>query len=82
MKVSTRRIELDPYTIGDATVADVRLDGHRVWSAEIPYAEDGVIEGIESKIHRFCLGVQWHPEFHITASDTKLFAGLIAAARA
>ena len=45
-------------------------------------APDGVIEGIESKIHRFCLGVQWHPEFHITASDTKLFAGLIAAARA
>ena len=45
-------------------------------------APDGVIEGIESKIHRFCLGVQWHPEFHITASDTKLFSGLVAAARA
>src|ERR1044071_7729608 len=29
-------------------------------------APDGVIEGIESRIHRFCLGVQWHPEFHIT----------------
>ncbi len=45
-------------------------------------APDGVIEGIESRIHRFCLGVQWHPEFGITGSDTRLFAGLIAAARA
>lgn len=43
MIVTSRRIELDPYVIRDATVADVRLDGHRVWSAEIPYAENGVI---------------------------------------
>ena len=44
-------------------------------------ASDGVIEGIESKIHRFCLGVQWHPEFLISGQDESLFAGLIAAAR-
>jgi putative glutamine amidotransferase len=43
-------------------------------------APDGVIEGIESKRHRFCLGVQWHPEFLIHGGDAKLFAGLIAAA--
>jgi putative glutamine amidotransferase len=43
-------------------------------------APDGVIEGIESKIHRFCLGVQWHPEFLIHGGDAKLFSGLIAAA--
>jgi putative glutamine amidotransferase len=41
-----------------------------------------VIEGIESKIHRFCIGVQWHPEFLITGQDETLFAGLIAATRA
>jgi putative glutamine amidotransferase len=45
-------------------------------------AADGVIEGIEDPRLPFCIGVQWHPEFHITASDTRLFAGLIAAARA
>lgn len=45
-------------------------------------APDGVIEGIESKSHRFALGVQWHPEFYITGSDARLFAGLIVAARA
>ena len=43
-------------------------------------APDGVVEGIESKRHRFCLGVQWHPEFLIHGGDAKLFAGLIAAA--
>ena len=43
-------------------------------------APDGVIEGIESTRHRFCLGVQWHPEFLIHGGDTQIFAGLIAAA--
>jgi putative glutamine amidotransferase len=45
-------------------------------------APDGIIEGIESRIHRFCLGVQWHPEFGLSGSDEKLFSGLIAATRA
>ena len=26
-------------------------------------APDGVIEGIEAPQYRFCIGVQWHPEF-------------------
>jgi putative glutamine amidotransferase len=43
-------------------------------------APDGVIEGIESKRHRFCLGVQWHPEFRMHRGDEQIFAGLIAAA--
>jgi putative glutamine amidotransferase len=43
-------------------------------------ATDGVIEGIESRRHRFCLGVQWHPEFRLHDGDAQIFAGLIAAA--
>ena len=43
-------------------------------------APDGAVEGIESKRHRFCLGVQWHPEFLIHGGDQQIFAGLIAAA--
>jgi putative glutamine amidotransferase len=43
-------------------------------------APDGVIEGIESRIHRFCLGVQWHPEFALSEADRSLFAGLVRAA--
>jgi putative glutamine amidotransferase len=44
-------------------------------------APDGVIEGIEDPTRRFCLGVQWHPEFHIDPGDRRLFAALIEAAR-
>ncbi len=44
-------------------------------------APDGVIEGIESLSHRFCLGVQWHPEFLIDPGDAKIFRALIEAAQ-
>src|SRR5262245_6067470 len=44
-------------------------------------APDGVIEGIESARYRYCLGVQWHPEYSISAGDEKIFDALIAAAR-
>ena len=43
-------------------------------------APDGVIEGIEAAGRRFCLGVQWHPEFGIDEADRRLFRGLVAAA--
>jgi putative glutamine amidotransferase len=54
--------------IGDGVVVDAR-------------AEDGVIEGIEHPQYRFCLGVQWHPEYAISAGDTKIFDAFIAASR-
>lgn len=44
-------------------------------------APDGVIEGIESTDRRFCIGVQWHPEFIISPGDAALFAAFIAACR-
>jgi len=44
-------------------------------------AEDGVIEGIEDPRLRFCLGVQWHPEFSISAGDDRIFQAFVAAAR-
>ena len=44
-------------------------------------APDGVIEGIECDRHRFCLGVQWHPEFLIDPGDPRIFAALIVACR-
>jgi putative glutamine amidotransferase len=42
-------------------------------------APDGVIEGIEDPSKRFCLGVQWHPEYSISPSDPAIFAAFIAA---
>jgi putative glutamine amidotransferase len=44
-------------------------------------APDDVIEGIEDTRYRFCLGVQWHPEFFIDPGDRRIFDALIAACR-
>ena len=44
-------------------------------------APDGVIEAIEDPRRRFCLGVQWHPEYGITAGDRALFRALVEACR-
>ncbi|MGF1630575.1 MAG: gamma-glutamyl-gamma-aminobutyrate hydrolase family protein [Kiloniellaceae bacterium] len=43
-------------------------------------APDGVIEGIEAPSYRFCLGVQWHPEFAIGPGDSAIFRAFVAAA--
>jgi putative glutamine amidotransferase len=45
-------------------------------------APDGVIEAIEAPERRFCLGVQWHPEYHISAADHAIFQALIEACAA
>jgi putative glutamine amidotransferase len=42
-------------------------------------APDGVIEGIEAIGKRFCLGVQWHPEYKVSAGDGAIFQALIGA---
>ena len=42
-------------------------------------AEDGIIEGIESKNHKFFLGIQWHPEFLISNYDKRIFKAFIKA---
>jgi len=45
-------------------------------------AADGVIEGIEDPARRFCLGVQWHPEYAISPGDLSIFTAFIQAAAA
>ncbi len=43
-------------------------------------APDGVIEGIEDPRRRFCLGVEWHPEYAIDPGDTRIFEAFVRAA--
>lgn len=43
-------------------------------------APDGVVEGIESTDYRFCLGVQWHPEFSIDPADSLIFTAFVGEA--
>jgi gamma-glutamyl-gamma-aminobutyrate hydrolase PuuD/very-short-patch-repair endonuclease len=45
-------------------------------------APDGVIEGIEYPPHRFCLGVQWHPEYFVTEADEKIMRAFVDEAKA
>jgi putative glutamine amidotransferase len=46
-------------------------------------ADDGVIEGIESKRHRFVLGVQWHPEALAAKRQAhrRIFSAFLAACK-
>ena len=43
-------------------------------------SEDGIIEAIEHIHHKFCLGVQFHPEFCLTQNDINLLKAFINAA--
>ena len=38
---------------------------------------DGIIESIESLNHKWCVGIQWHPEFLITEADKLIFMDFI-----
>lgn len=44
------------------------------------HADDGLVEAIECPGRRFCIGVQWHPEFLLGESDRALLRGFVAAA--
>lgn len=46
-------------------------------------APDGVIEAIELPTHKhpFCLGVQWHPEYHVTPADDAIWQAFMNAAK-
>lgn len=44
-------------------------------------APDGVIEAIEDPGRKFCIGVQWHPEYAVDPADPLIFSALVEAAR-
>ncbi|GGS76986.1 gamma-glutamyl-gamma-aminobutyrate hydrolase [Planobispora rosea] len=44
----------------------------------VAWADDQIVEGIELQGHRFCVGVQWHPE---REPDNRLVEALVEAAR-
>lgn len=84
-------VEIVPGTMLHRIVGADRLDvnsAHHQAAKDTPAgvvvnarASDGVIEGMESAKYRFCLGVQWHPEFAISSGDERIFAAFIDASR-
>jgi putative glutamine amidotransferase len=72
-----RLVGTDRMQVNSAHHQAVRAPGpNAVVNAVAP---DGVIEGVEDTRYRFCLGVQWHPEFRIDPGDARIFAALIGA---
>lgn len=73
------------HRIVGATEMRVNSAHHQAVRQPGPYAvvnavaPDSVIEGVEDARYRFCLGVQWHPEFFIDPGDRRIFDALIAA---
>jgi putative glutamine amidotransferase len=54
----------------------VRSPGSSIVNALAP---DGVIEGVEDPTQKFCIGVQWHPEYFVHPGDAALYAAFMAA---
>jgi putative glutamine amidotransferase len=73
------------HTITKSDALEVNSAHHQAVKAVAPgvvidaRAPDGVIEGIEDPRQRFCIGVQWHPEYGLSDGDKRLFAAFIAA---
>jgi putative glutamine amidotransferase len=44
-------------------------------------APDGIVEAIEVPTQKFCIGVEWHPEYELSAADTLLIKAFIHACR-
>ncbi|MDA8230849.1 MAG: gamma-glutamyl-gamma-aminobutyrate hydrolase family protein [Magnetospirillum sp.] len=84
-------VELTPGTrlaaIAGAPRIPVNSAHHQAVKAVAPgcvadaIAPDGVIEGIEDPSRRFCIGVQWHPEYDIGPADAALFRAFVEACR-
>ena len=56
------------------------LPGGEVLAAAVAW--DGVVEAIEIAGHRFCFGLQWHPEYEVSPTDTAILKAFVAAAKA
>ncbi|RTR06898.1 gamma-glutamyl-gamma-aminobutyrate hydrolase family protein [Halomonas nitroreducens] len=71
------RERLEVNSVHHQAIKDVPK--HLVVSA---VAEDHVIEAIEVPDQRFCIGLQWHPEYLINDSERRVFDALVEAAAA
>ena len=45
------------------------------------HTSDGIIEALEHPSYKFCLGVEWHPEYKVSPADDHLFKVFVDACR-
>ena len=82
-------VEIVPGTLLHRTVAATRMSVNSAHHQAVKdvgpgvvvnaKAPDGVVEGIEHSGKRFCLGVEWHPEYSIDPGDDRIFAAFVKA---
>ena len=67
--------------VNSAHHQSVKTPGHGIQVTA--HAPDGVVEAIELGSHPFCIGVQWHPEAMVKATESMwpLFEAFISAAQ-
>ena len=41
------------------------------------YSEDGIIEAVEDKKHKFFIGLEWHPEYLMDEDSVRIFDAFI-----
>ena len=72
-----RRVGLPEYQLTACVWARIILeDDHGVKPSDVVWVRGG----IEDPGRRFCLGVQWHPEFEISEADRRIFQAFVEAA--
>ena len=75
------------HSILGTTTMDVNSHHHQAVREESPQftvsarCTDGVIEAIEVPNKKFCLGVQWHPEYLTQSKDIDIFKAFVDACR-
>ncbi|MGK9168610.1 gamma-glutamyl-gamma-aminobutyrate hydrolase family protein [Inquilinus limosus] len=87
--VAAHEVEVTPGTllarITGAARFGVNSSHHQAVKAAGPdlvvsgVAPDGVVEAVEHPGQRFCLGVQWHPEYLRSEADRAILAAFVAA---
>lgn len=71
----SHRVLLEPdswfrqwYSSGEARISSIHHQAIKVLGKDLQVemrADDGIIEAVRLREHPFCVGVQWHPEFHL-----------------
>ena len=68
-------IKQDLIKVNSAHYQSVNIPGKNITISG--KSEDGIIESIENNNYKWCIGVQWHPEFLITKADKLILKNFI-----
>ena len=68
-------IKQDQIKVNSAHYQSVNIPGKNITISG--KSDDGIVESIENNNYKWCIGVQWHPEFLITKADKLILKNFI-----